>query len=126
MSYILTNQIYSTDDTEQLPTVNDGKVFQHIEEATLTLHAAQVLTITRLPLAPILFSDDTFSEDGPFLVGPIKDFCDVVLMQTWHCYHKGLACEDKLMAKNHIALEAALQGQLIRSICVYSYIHTKY
>ena len=126
VSYILTNQIYSTDNTEQLPTVDDGKVFQHIEEATLTLHAAQVLTIAHLPLASVLFGDDAFSEDGPFLVGPIKDFCDVVLVQTWHRYRKGLAREDKLMAKNHIALEAALQGQSIRSICVYNYIHTKY
>lgn len=75
---------------------------------------AQVFTTSRLPLASVLFGDDAFSEDGPFLTGPIKDFCDVILVQTWHRYRKGLTREEKVIGKNQVALDAALQGKVIR------------
>ena len=62
---------------------------------------AQVFTTSCLPLALVLFGDDAFSEDGLFLTGPIKDFCDAILMQTWHRYRKGLTCEEKVIGVAH-------------------------
>ena len=55
---------------------------------------------SRLPLTLVLFRDNAFSEDGLFLTGPIKDFCDTILVQTWHWYRKGLTHEEKVIGKN--------------------------
>lgn len=51
-------------------------------------------------------------EDGLFLVGAIKDFCDVLIVHTWNQYRKGLAREGKTISKNRTALDAAWTGEL--------------
>lgn len=64
------------------------------------------------PLASTLFGDDAFVEDGLFLVGAIKDFCDALIVHTWNRYRKGLAREGKTISKNRTALDAAWTGEL--------------
>lgn len=80
------------------------------------LEAAQVLSMVRTPLASTLFGDAAFAEDGLFLTGPIKEFCDILIVQTWHPYRKGLARENRVITKNRTELEVAWAGEYLRCV----------
>ena len=57
-----------------------------------------------------LFGDDAFVEDGLFLLGPIKEFCDALTVNTWHRYRKGLVREAQTIEKQRTALNNAWEG----------------
>jgi hypothetical protein len=59
-----------------------------------------------MPLAHALLGESAYrDEDGNFLKMEVKRFIDVLVVQTWHRYRKGLSREVKQLEKDERALE---------------------
>jgi hypothetical protein len=67
--------------------------------------------MVRTPLASTLFGEDAFGEDGLFLSGPIKDFSDTLIVNTWNRYRKGLTREGTTIKKNRMELDRNWAGK---------------
>ncbi|KAG8214947.1 hypothetical protein J3R82DRAFT_10137 [Butyriboletus roseoflavus] len=72
----------------------------------LSLDDAQVTHIITMPLAHALLGESAYrDEDVNFLKMEVKQFIDVLIVQTWHRYRKGLFRESKQLEKDELALQ---------------------
>ncbi|KAG8220406.1 hypothetical protein J3R82DRAFT_3389 [Butyriboletus roseoflavus] len=71
-----------------------------------SLDDAQVTHIITMPLAHALLGESAYrDEDVNFLKMEVKQFIDVLIVQTWHRYWKGLSRESKQLEKDELALQ---------------------
>jgi hypothetical protein len=89
------------------PTFRDGSVSKGITRIKLpSLEDSQVSHMITMPLAHALLGESAYrDEDGNFLKMEVKRFIDVLVVQTWHRYRKGLSREVKQLEKDERALE---------------------
>ena len=59
----------------------------------------------------MLFGEDAFVEDGLFLVAPVKEFVDALIINTWHRYRKGLVREGRMIEQTRQKLNAVWTGE---------------
>ena len=70
------------------------------------------MRVITMPLAYALFGESVFpADETDFLLPEVKQFIDVLLVQTWNRYRKGLLREANRLKKDQEALEKEWHGE---------------
>lgn len=70
------------------------------------------MRVITMPLAYALFGESAFpADETDFLLPEVKQFIDVLLVQTWNRYRKGLLREANRLKKDQEALEKEWHGE---------------
>ncbi|KAF8547573.1 hypothetical protein OG21DRAFT_1527074 [Imleria badia] len=81
------------------------------------LENAQVTQLIALPLAHALLGELTYqNEKANFLKMKVKWFIDVLIVQTWHRYQKGLLWKAKQMKIDKLALKEEWKGEWVFTV----------